>query len=613
MRVGLCAPGLTRACIALIRAQLVKGQPEHALLCYARARAHGHTPSPPTLALALKASRLTGHRSVGAEAHATSIKLGLSFRPSIFGSLIAMYACSFGLDDARKLFDEMIQRKDEEIHKPHYSVERQTQELLHQMTEIDTRELLEDERGNHGLLEDVCGIHGSKLFDGVNDKEAAEVVGGNAMIAGYARAGCISEAMHVFEAMPIRDTISYNSIISACNRAGNPQLGISLFRQMQAVGLKPDCYSIAISLSSCANLGALNLGIYVHNCANANAVPLNHIVGAALIDMYAKCGSIDMSLTVFSQAPRAHVSAWNAIIGGLAAYGRAHEALNLFTEMQREGVEPDTITFTNILTACSHCGLVDEGLCYFDRMSKEFGLTPEIQHYGSIIDMLGRSGLLKEAQNFIESMPLKPDLVLWRALLSACRNHGEVDFGEGAIDQILNFRSKDSGDYVLISKLYSSLRMWDKVEKVWKVMKKKGIKKNPGLSCIEINGEVHEFLSGDRLHPFSDKIYRVLDEVMKRLKANGFEHETGVSMIDVLEEEKEEMLGYHSEKLAVAFGLLTTSPRSLIRVVKNLRICHDCHSAIKMVSRIFCREIVVRDRLRFHCFNAGYCSCNDHW
>ena len=271
---------------------------------------------------------------------------------------------------------------------------------------------------------------------------------------------------------------------------------------------------------------------------------------------------------------------------------------------------PDGVTFVALLTACSHCGMVEEARQYFKSMTTEYSITPEVEHYGAFVDALSRAGLLDEAYNLVRSMNVKPDAVIWRALLSACRRYRQTRLGEVTVEHMAFY---SSGDYTLLSTIYSSANRWNDSEELWKQRKQKKIRKSKGLSWVELGGSTHEFKAGDRSHPDSEDIYQVLHGLSKRAKVEGYAPLTELVTKDVSEEEREENLTFHSEKLAVAYSVLKTGPGTEIMVSKNLQTCSDCHEWMKIISKVLCRVIIMRDRIRFHRFESGCCSCKDYW
>lgn len=249
----------------------------------------------------------------------------------------------------------------------------------------------------------------------------------------------------------------------------------------------------------------------------------------------------------------------------------------------------------------------------FHRMACDFGLDPKVEHYGCMVDLLGRAGLLEAALEMVAGMPVAPNIVVWGALLAACKVHKNPEIGDVAARELLKLEPRSTGYNVLISNLYASEKRWKDVAELRTTMKDSGIRKVPGMSSTELNGVVHDFVTGDLLHPETKKIYMMVDEMQRKLKQAGHQVDTSVVLLNVDDEEKENALNYHSEKLAMAFGLISTAPGTPLRIVKNLRVCDDCHAATKLLSKIYDRVIIVRDRNRFHRFSKGSCSCKDYW
>lgn len=439
----------------------------------------------------------------------------------------------------------------------------------------------------------------------------------NSIINASVKAGLVDIARKLFDEMPERNVISWSCMINGYGRCGEYKEALALFREMQKVevnGVKPNEYTMSSVLLACGRLGALEHGKWVHTYIGKCGMEVDVVLGTSLIDMYAKCGSIERAKWVFdNMGPNKDVMAWSAMISGSAMHGHAEECLELFAKMTDYGVRPNAITFLGILCACVHGGLVSEGQEYFRRMSEDFGITPLIQHYGCMVDLYGRAGLIKEACVLVKSMPMEPDVLVWGALLSGSRMHGDIETCEIALKKLIELDPTNSGAYVLLSNVYAKRGRWADVRHVRDLMEARGIKKVPGCSLVELGGVLHEFLVGDDSHPETREIYKMLDEIMKKLKMEGYVGNTNEVLLDLDEEGRELAISLHSEKLAIAFCFLKTSPGTPIRIVKNLRICSDCHVAIKMISRVFDREIVVRDCNRFHHFKGGLCSCKDYW
>lgn len=440
----------------------------------------------------------------------------------------------------------------------------------------------------------------------------------NSIISANAKMGLLRIARRLFDKMPERNVVSWSCMIDGYVKCGEYKEAIALFRKMQCLGaeknIRPNEFTISSVLSACGRLGALEHGKWVHAYIDKCGMKVDVVVGTSLIDMYAKCGSIERARLVFRDlGSNKDVMAWSAMISALAMHGFSEESLSLFTEMQDHGVAPNAVTLLGVLCACVHGGLVDEGRRYFETMSGDFGVTPVIQHYGCVVDLYGRAGLIEKAWDVVKSMPMKPDVLIWGALLSGSRMHGDIETCEFALKELIELEPNNSGAYILLSNVYAKTGRWEDVRHIRRVMELKGIRKMPGCSLVEVEGILHEFFVGDESHPESRAIYLMLEEIMKRLKEEGYVGDTNEVLLDLDEEGKELSLSLHSEKLAIAFCFIKTRPGTPIHIVKNLRICTDCHVAIKMISKIYGRAIVVRDCHRFHHFKDGSCSCRDYW
>ncbi|KAK6129546.1 hypothetical protein DH2020_036704 [Rehmannia glutinosa] len=419
----------------------------------------------------------------------------------------------------------------------------------------------------------------------------------------------------VFDEMSKTNSVSWSTMMGGYVRWQMSSETVKLFRKMQIVGVRPDEVTMVMVLSACADLGALELGRWVESYIDKEKFEMRAELCNALIDMFAKCGDVDKALRLFrnmSESKRTIVS-WTSVIFGMALHGRGLEAVSLFEEMRKAGVVPDDVIFIGLLSACSHSGLVDEGKKYFDSMVKDYGIAPRIEHYGCIVDLLSRAGLVNEAVKFIDTMPVAPNPVIWRTLISACRAQDQLNLGEKITKDLIKNEPMQESNYVLLSSIYAKMLDWGKKTETRVTMAKKGIKKVPGSTMIELGDGIYEFVAGDKSQSEYPKIYEMVDEMEKKLKSAGYIATTSNVLLDIEEEDKEGALNRHSEKLAIAFALLKTPPGSPIRIVKNLRVCDDCHSATKVISMVYNRDVLVRDRNRFHHFKDGLCSCKDFW
>jgi pentatricopeptide repeat protein len=436
---------------------------------------------------------------------------------------------------------------------------------------------------------------------------------GSVLIAMYNKCRSIDNARQVFDKMCKQDVITWTTMIAGYNENGHGEEALKLLCQMLQAGLKANQFTYTNVLKARAGLAAMEHGKRVHACIIKSGFEEDLYVENALITLYARCGSICSAWEVFDRMIERDTISWTTMIAGYAQHGFASRSLELYEQMQRAGLKADHVTFTVVLSACSHVGLVDEGRHYFNSMNHNHGIEPKMEHYACMVDILGRAGKLDEAWEFINKMPFQPGALVWQTFLGACRIYDNIDGAKHTAEHLLELEPHDSSTYVLMSNIYAAAGRWDDVAKVRKMMKDKGVKKDPGCSWIEVRDKVHAFVVGDRSHPKTEKIYAKLESLIKQIVEVGYVPNTNIVLHDVEEEQKKHSLSHHSEKLAISFGLISTPPGKPIRIIKNLRVCGDCHSAMKFISKIVEREIVVRDANCFHHFKNGLCSCRDYW
>ncbi|KAF5174991.1 Pentatricopeptide repeat-containing protein [Thalictrum thalictroides] len=525
-------------------------------LCYDGVRVYARMvngfikPDPFVIALVLKACGLELALREGKQVHSQILKLKLGNNRSIRMKLMELYGKCGEFEDARRVFDEMPK---------------------------------------------------------------GDVAASTVMICCFHYHGWVKDAYAVFEQTPFKDMVCWTAMIDGLVRNGEMNKALGLFREMQRKGVRPNEVTVVCVLSACSQLGALELGRWVHSYLSKNKLKLNHFLGNALISMYSKCGSLEEAERVFHKMKDRDVVTYNSMLVGLAMHGKSTEAVCMFEDMVKRGMRPSNISFVAVLNACSHGGLVDMGFKIFQSMTEFYGIEPQIEHYGCLVDLLGRVGRLEEAYNFIERMRIKPDHIIWGSLLSACKIHGNLELGEKVAKALIDVGVADSGTYVLLSNIYAFWGKWEDAVSMREEMKKRGVLKEPGCSSIELKNDVHEFLAGDVRHPEREEIYSELQELNLLSRSEGYSPNTEVVLHDIEEAEKETAVAVHSERLAISYGLISTEPGTTIRVVKNLRICNDCHSMIKLIAKIKQRTIIVRDRNRFHHFENGSCSCGDYW
>ncbi|XP_056689644.1 pentatricopeptide repeat-containing protein At3g26782, mitochondrial isoform X2 [Spinacia oleracea] len=454
------------------------------------------------------------------------------------------------------------------------------------------------------------GVHGLSVKRGFDGFMGV----GNTLLDAYAKCGELDMSKKVFDGMAEKDVISWNSMIAVFAQNGLSTEAIQVFHDMvNGSGVICNAVTLSAILLACSHAGALLHGKCIHDQVVKMGLEQNVFVGTSIIDMYCKCGKVVKARRAFERMKVKNVKSWSAMIAGYGMHGYAREALDIFYAMKKVGVKPNYITYVSVLAACSHAGLVEEGWECFASMKKEFGVEPGVEHYGCMVDLLGRAGSLDKAYDLVKGMKVEPDFVVWGALLAGCRMHKNLELAEISARKLFELDSSNCGYYVLLSNMYADAGRWADVERIRILMKENGLVKPPGFSLLEVKGKVHLFLVGDKEHPQHEQIYEYLDNLYMKLKEIGYVSDKASVLHDVDDEEKEFILRAHSEKLAVAYGIMNTFPGTTIHVIKNLRVCGDCHTVIKLISKVVNREIVVRDSKRFHHFKDGTCSCGDYW
>ncbi|XP_022888180.1 pentatricopeptide repeat-containing protein At4g30700-like [Olea europaea var. sylvestris] len=573
-----------------------------------------------TLAVVLSGIAELQEMSFGMMLQSLAIKVGCHFHEHVLTGLISLYSKCGDILTARVLF-ELIGKPDLIAYNAMisgYSFNNKTEssvqlfkELLFSVEKVNSSTMVGLIPVFHpfGHLKLTSLIHGFCVKYGFIFISSVST----ALTTVYCRLNEIESARKLFDESADKSLASWNSMISGYAQNGQTEMAISLFREMQNLDINPNPVTITSILSACSQLGALSLGKWVHDLIKRESFESNIYVATALIDMYAKCGSIKEARRLFDMTRDKNVVTWNAMISGYGLHGHGHEALLLFEEMLCSAVPPTGVTFLSILYACSHAGLVTEGEKIFHSMVHEHCFKPSPEHYACMVDILGRAGKLQDALEFINGMPIEPGPAEWGALLGACMIHKDTNITHLAADKLFELDPENVGYFVLLSNIYSTEHNYSRAALVREVVKKRNLAKTPGCTLIEVRGQPHVFMSSDRSHPESKSIYAMLEKLMDKMRDAGYQMETITALHDVEEEEKELMVKVHSEKLAIVFGLITSEPGAEIRIIKNLRVCLDCHNFTKFVSKITERIIVVRDANRFHHFEDGACSCGDYW
>ncbi|KAL3618408.1 hypothetical protein CASFOL_038729 [Castilleja foliolosa] len=450
------------------------------------------------------------------------------------------------------------------------------------------------------------------IFDSICVKD---LVSWNTILSAYVSMGNIHEAKTIFNKMPEKKSmLSWTVMISGLAQQGSGEEALQLFNEMRPNGLEPCDYAFSGAITACAVLASLEQGRQLHGQLIRLGFDSSLSAANALITMYARCGVLDSAQNVFDRMPCLDSVSWNAMIAAFGQHGHGGRALGLYEEMLKEQILPDRITFLTVISACSHSGLVEQGKKHFESMIKVYKISPGEDHYARLIDLLCRAGKLTEACDVIQNMTHKPGAQIWEALLSGCRLHGDIELGAHAAERLVELIPQHDGTYILLANMFSTAGRWDDVARVRKFMRDRGVKKEPGCSWLEVENKVHVFLVDDTVHPEVKLVYDYLKELVTRIRDLGYVPDTKYVLHDMeSEEQKEYALSTHSEKLAVVYGILKLPRGVPIRVFKNLRICGDCHSAVKLMAKAEGREIIVRDGKRFHHFKDGVCSCRNYW
>ncbi|XP_068650890.1 pentatricopeptide repeat-containing protein At4g14850 [Aristolochia californica] len=582
-------------------------------------------PNDYTLPCVLKSAGAIGDAFIGAQVHALCFKTGLMSDMFVGCSIIDMYCKTRLVGLAWRVFDEI----------PDKNVAAWNALLSNSVTGGDTGEAVSvfvrfrRDGGEPNSISfcaflnacvDTRNLRLGQQLHGLVVKAGfgGDVSVGNGLVNFYGKCREVEAAAKIFDGITPRNQVSWCSMTVTYVQNDKEEAAFNVFFRARSEGVPPTDFMVSSVLSACAGLAVLQLGSSVHGLAVKACVNGNIFVGSSLVDMYGKCGSVGDSEKVFHEMSERNLITWNAMIGGYAQNGHAGRALSAFGEMTsgHDGgckVSPNYVTMVCVLSACSRAGTVEDGTRVFESMKELYGIEPGVEHYACLVDLFGRAGMVEKAYEFVKEMPVQPSISVWGALLSACRVHGNPELGCIAAKKLFELDPQDPGNHVLLSNMLASSGRWKEATKVREEMKGVGIKKGPGYSWLTVKNVVHVFQAKDRDHEKIVEVRAMLRKLWKEIKEAGYVPDTNFALYDLEEEEKESEVLYHSEKLALAFGLMIIPPGVPIRINKNLRVCGDCHSAIKFISQIVEREIIVRDNNRFHHFRNNQCSCGDYW
>ncbi|XP_029116072.2 pentatricopeptide repeat-containing protein At5g66520 [Elaeis guineensis] len=438
----------------MIRAFSQSTEPNDSVHYYLRMLRSRISPDRLTFPFLIKSCAALGLADLGRGVHCYVMKLGLDSDVFIVNNAITMYSGCGDMNSAHQLFDDNSS-----------------------IADVVSWTALITGYSNCGELD-----RARWFFDRMPSRN---LISWNAMIAGYARSGRANESWHLFNQMPERNVESWSSMISGLAQSGLCKDALAVFDEMVQREVTPNEPTLVSVVSACAQLRDLEHGQWVHDYVKQHEVELSVILGTALVDMYGKCGSIGEAFQVFKKMPAKNVYSWNSMITGLAMNGYGRQALTLLWKMKLMGIEPNAITFIGLLNACSHSGLVDEGQRFFDMMTRVYGIRPLQEHYGCVVDLLGRAGLLTEALDFVDRMPVEPHPGLWGALAGACRIHGDVELGEEVGKRLIELEPHHGGRYVLLANIYAAAKRWNDMAMVRKLLKERRAIKVPGNSIVE--------------------------------------------------------------------------------------------------------------------------------
>ncbi|EFH49691.1 pentatricopeptide repeat-containing protein [Arabidopsis lyrata subsp. lyrata] len=568
---------------------------------YQSMRRHEILPGSFTLISSISSCASLKWAKLGQQIHGESLKLGIDLNVSVSNALMTLYAETGCLNECRKIFSSMPEH-DQVSWNSIIGALASSERSLPEAVACFLNALRAGQKLNRITFSSVLSavsslsfgelgkqIHGLALKYNIADEATTE----NALIACYGKCGEMDGCEKIFSRMSERrDDVTWNSMISGYIHNELLAKALDLVWFMMQTGQRLDSFMYATVLSAFASVATLERGMEVHACSVRACLESDVVVGSALVDMYSKCGRLDYALRFFNTMP-------------------------LFANMKLDGqTPPDHVTFVGVLSACSHAGLLEEGFKHFESMSDSYGLAPRIEHFSCMADLLGRAGELDKLEDFIEKMPMKPNVLIWRTVLGACcrANGRKAELGKKAAEMLFQLEPENAVNYVLLGNMYAAGGRWEDLVKARKKMKDADVKKEAGYSWVTMKDGVHMFVAGDKSHPDADVIYKKLKELNRKMRDAGYVPQTGFALYDLEQENKEEILSYHSEKLAVAFVLAAQRSSTLpIRIMKNLRVCGDCHSAFKHISKIEGRQIILRDSNRFHHFQDGECSCSDFW
>ncbi|KAK7391316.1 hypothetical protein VNO78_19730 [Psophocarpus tetragonolobus] len=566
----------------------------------------GILPNNFTYASLLNASSSILSLELGEQFHSQAIVVGLENDTYVGNALVDMYMkCSHNTTDGVKAFrgiasPNVISWTSLIAGFAEHGLEEESFQLF---TEMQTAGV----QPNSFTLSTVLGacskmksiIQTMKLHGHIiKTKADIDIAVGNALVDAYAGGGMAHEAWSVIGMMNHRDLVTYTSLAARLNQRGDHEMALKVITHMCNDEIKMDEFSLASLLSAATNLATMETGKQLHCHSVKSGFERCNSVSNSLVHLYSKCGSMGNAYKAFKNITEPDTVSWNGLISGLASNGHISDALSAFDDMRLAGVKPDSFTFLSLISACSQGSLMNLGLDYFYSMEETYHITPKLDHYVCLVDLLGRGGRLEEAMGVVETMPFRPDYVIYKTLLNACNLHGNVPLGEDMARRCLELDPSDPAVYLLLASLYDNAGLSDFSDKTRKLMRERGLKRSPRQCWMEIRSKIYLFDAREKIG--KDEINEKLEYLITEIENRGYPYQ-----------ENEDKL-YHSEQLALAFGILSVPTMAPIRINKNSLICTHCHSFIMLVTQYVDREIIVRDRKRVHFIKGGQCSCRSH-
>ena len=591
------------------------------LMCFWEMQAHGMRPDRFSMISALGACSLDCCLRSGKEIHCQVLRCGLELDVMVQTSLLDMYGKCGRMDYAERLFDRITPKNvvawnamiggyalnAHPLDSFACLKKMQVADLLN-LDVITMINVLPSCAQLQALLEGKS-VHGAAIRRDLLPHSVLET----ALVDMYGECGELKLAERVFGEMTGKNLISWNVMLAAYVQNGWNSEALSLFRDIRNQPFKPDAFTFASILPACSELASLREGKQIHGFIIKSELGTNAFILNSIIYMYAKCGDLSSARECFDRMLYKDVISWNTVIMAYALHGFGRFSVQLFSEMMEKGFKPNESTFISLLSSCSISGMVDEGWEYYNSMKRDYNIDPGIEHCGCMIDLIGRAGNLELAKRFIEEMPLVPTARIWGSLLTASRNNANIELAELAAKHILSLEHDNTGCYVLLSNMYAEAGRWRDVERIKCLMIKEGLEKTKSCTVVEISSGACRFIDDDRSHAETNMICDVLDIIMRKIGLHAYVHSvTKFRPLD-LRKKRAKSPGKHSVRLAISFGLISTTIGSPVLVRKNTRICEDCHSAAKKISEITRREIIVGDSKVFHHFRDGHCSCRDYW